>query len=133
MNRKAIHDAIRTRFNIEIETGQNIPIGYDNLPFTAPNQTKHMFLRIRPSFGTLEEIGQVKRHRIKGVILIQVRVPLEKGDKEALEILDFIDVAFRSRAIGGITYHQVNQGVAGEMNGWYQTNASIAFHADDIV
>lgn len=126
------HNAIRKRFQDEIQDGIPIVVLYDNDPTEKPENAEWIRLTILPGESLQVSIGDNKRFRHPGVAMAQVFTLIEKGDQRALELADLIQVAFRSRTEDGVTYRTPSVIVVGRSGGWHQVNVNIPFFQDDF-
>jgi len=74
-----------------------LAVQYDNDgSFVKPDNQKWVRVTILPGVSQLSEFGATKTTRHPGVMIAQIFVPGEGGDKTALELADKIVAAFRA-------------------------------------
>lgn len=133
MNWEALFNAIRTRFKIEVEDYVNVPIQYDNVALTPPQNSPWMRFSIVPGDSFQKTLGdQNRRFRTVGTAIAQVFIPLAMGDRAGLEIADAVRDAFRAVSVDGVVFQTPSITVLGRDEGHWQINVSCPWYADDI-
>ena len=129
----ALHNTIRGRFQTVVATPLSLPTAYDNAAFTRPQAAPWARWTVLPgesfqaSFG-----GATNRYRTPGVAVAQLFVPIETGDKVALEMAQAVKAAFRGVAVGGVTFREPSVTRVGRVDDEYQINVTCPWQADDI-
>lgn len=127
--------AIRTKVQSDIVTGLSLPVSYDNdKGFVAPENAA--WSRVSIAF---DDAGRVdtgspgaNRHRVQGMVMVQLFHPLAEGMKEGYTNADGVKVAFISANVGGAVFRTpqvLNVGRAGK---WWQINVLCPFYIDDV-
>ena len=128
------HSAIRQRF--EAQWGVTAPVQYPNTSFTPPNDAAWVRLTIADAGATWASFGDPGNNveRNVGLVTVQIFVPVDQGEGEALELADQARAVFRS-------WRDVTSGVRflvppyarqiGDDGKWYQVNVLASFQWDD--
>jgi len=136
MSFETVANTIRSTFKTQIADAQSISTGYDNAPYDRPENTKHVLLSIVPGESVQVSLGATKRFRHPGIMSAAILVPLEVGDKDALEIADFIDLAFRATTftVSGQAVHFRTPAIqrVGRDGKWWRVNVNVPYYADTI-
>jgi hypothetical protein len=129
-----IANAIRSRFQTQIEEGQSVTVKYDNEDANqAPDGEKWIRFTILEGQSFQMDLGSNKTFRNPGVAVAQIFVPAGHGTKDAEDLADAIRTAFRAQAAGGVTYQTPYLAPVGNpSNGdWWQLNVNCPYFADD--
>jgi hypothetical protein len=94
MSYEAQHNAIRNRLNAQWTT---TPIAWDNVEFDRPDNSAYIQLVIQDSGTKQASMGAPDSNwfRSNGLLIIMIFVPLNQGDKVALEMADVLTAIFR--------------------------------------
>lgn len=132
----AIGSAIRQRFvdnwtRSEVYTFDNQGQFSDG---TRDAPSKAAWVRFSILHGTAQqvEMGNSKRIRRPGVIVLQIFLPSTSGTGLAEEISDAFADIFETRTAESIVYRAMDVSRVGLQGAWLQYNASINFHKDDF-
>ncbi len=81
-------------------------VAYDNAPMEKgePKNKRWVRFTVLPGDENQTEMGKVKSFRLVGVAIAQIFVPKNKGDQPAIELADFIRLAFRAKSQAGVTF-----------------------------
>jgi hypothetical protein len=124
-------DTIKSNLFTHLNNGVSVPIAWPNTPFTMPQGQ----VWIRPNFLQVDNFNIVVDKQVKrktGILLIQVFAPLNKGDQEAISMVDQLDTLFTNQRINyTVCESAVPRHIGDEGNGWYQINVNIDFWHDD--
>jgi len=131
MDDETLHNLIRTRFKDEVVGTTKLVVAYDNAPFVEPEGKMWVRLNIQHSITNQTEIGATKRFRTYGLIIVQIFIPIEEGDVDALILAKTIRDTYRCTTISGVTYQTPYKDIVGRSGKWYQINVVCPFHADD--
>lgn len=137
MSFETLHNAIRSRFQTQVETPNSYLVQYDNA--VQPDvKTAAAWIRftVLPAGSEQVSLGSSagnRRHRTVGAAIAQIFTTIEQGDKAALVIADKIVAAFQTVTASGVTYREPNVSVIGLSNSWWQVNVTCPFYADTIV
>lgn len=131
MSYQATHNAIRTRFAAQWTT---TPIAYPNVEFTPPaGDTGWVRLTIEDADAFQVSMGAPTNfYRHPGLIIVSVFVPLNRGDKQALEYADSIAAIFRSWQTTGIRACAPTVKRIGPDDKWYHVNVVVPFERDTL-
>tara|TARA_R110002096_G_C14661938_1_gene728448 strand:- start:42970 stop:43944 length:975 start_codon:yes stop_codon:yes gene_type:complete len=134
---EALHNAVRTRFEAQVETPEGVIAIYDNSPVDPPENALSVRVAVRPGLSFRAENGGrdgCNRFRTPGVLMATILAPLETGDRDALRLVDVINTAFRAVTASGVTYQTprvTNEG-RDEDGRWWQIVVTCPFYSDDI-
>jgi len=135
MGFEATSKAIGLKFKTDIETdGAGLPTQYDNADFAVPDRTlwcRH-FINYGDSF-TITFGADTNVERTLGIMVAQLRGPLNKGDKDLLVVADKIKTKFTNKTIGGLVFRSVSVGIVGQENDDYVLNVSVPFQSDELI
>lgn len=134
-NWEAIFNTIRKRFQEQVVDliSPALPTAFDNAPFTRPDNSQWARLSIQAGERIQQDFGSsTKRFRNTGMMTVQIFVPLEKGDKAALEAADFVDGVFRSVTDAGVVFRSPFITPVGRIEKEWQVNVTCPFYADII-
>lgn len=131
----ATADTIRARFNTEFPLVRaSVPIAWDNVAYEPTPQTPWVRLTIVEGEGELAGLAgkgaNLYRHR--GVVIIQIFVPIGDGDGLARAIADDIATIFRGQLVAGVHFRAPSARRVGPDEAWWQLNVRIPYRADLI-
>lgn len=133
MNYETLYNHVRSSFKDLIATPNSLPTHYDNdLSFTQPDNDIWARLTLLGAEARLLEIGQSKRTRHHGLMVINIFTPLGMGDVRILQLGDLIEAAFGSKVIDGVTYRAVTVVPIGRDEKWWVGTVDAPFHADAL-
>jgi len=130
--------AIRTRFKTEIADEYSLEVLYDNAPGDDPSASASLTMGLWIRFSVLpgdsdcQEFGGSKTSRTPGVAVAQIFAQLRQGDRNSLQVADYIKSAFRHVSADGVIYGTPYVRTVGRDNKWYQINVFCPFYSDDI-
>ncbi len=104
-------------------------ISYENVAFKHHGQS-HVTMRIFEDSTQRINIGNPGYHRVSGLIIFEIRVPLNTGTQIARNYADTIAEIFRDRQFNGITCREAVPNNIGQEDGWYRFNLSVRFQWD---
>ena len=132
MGYESLFNTIRKKFEDEVKDVQGYHVQYDDQEgFNKPDFAKWMRVSIRPSETNQATLGEQKKFRRRGVMIIQIFTPSGEGDESALEVADVIDTAFKSVTADGVTYQTPYIEVVGRNDNYWQINVTCPFYSDD--
>ena len=135
MTFETLANTIRGRFDSEIALNKNLPTQYDNQDKDKPADNI-MWCRFTIKEGQTirKSIGSPgnNRFRTPGIAIAQIFAPLSQGDKDALQMADNINQAFRAVCISGVHFRVPYIKRVGRVDSNYQVNVICEFYADDI-
>ena len=106
-------------------------ISYDNAPFkTARTDESWVRCQIFEETANRINVGKPGCHRVAGLIVLSIYVPLEKGTNDARDYADQLSAIFRDQQFGGITCWEAIPRNVGEFQSWYQYDVSVRFFWD---
>jgi hypothetical protein len=132
-----IEQAIVDRFKAQVTDVISIPTYYDNPPEDedGPPATSTQWCRVSVRFGAAfqAERTSVGRRKfiIPGALIVQVFTPPGMGTKPATDTTKTIRDAFRALTAGGVTYKTPSAPHIGRTGGYWQTNVTVDFWAED--
>jgi hypothetical protein len=138
MSIAATHKTIRTVFKEQITEGNDgdpeIATSFPNMKFTPPTDgSVWCQLTIKPVNNDQVTIGGAnsRRFRYSGLVFVNVRCALNRGDKKVLEVVDRIKLTFRTQTTDGVVFRTPE--VTSEMNvgKWYQVTIVCPFYAEE--
>jgi hypothetical protein len=131
---ETVANTIRTRWYTNIESGESIPTVYDNAPADDQSDSS-TWARVRILWGEtlMPALGQQKTFRTVGRLLAQLYVPVENGDKAALELADSIRADFRAVTDTGVTFKSPSVSAVGREDNWWRVDVSCPFYTDELV
>ena len=94
-----LSNAINSKFKTDIADliVGGLSVHYDNAPYDKPDSARWVRLKIVTDASNQADFGaSTKRFRIPGSMLVEIFAPIEQGNKEVLELGDFIANVFRS-------------------------------------
>jgi len=132
----AVFEAIRARFKTTVSDPLALLTIHDNAP--EPATPTASWVRFSVSIDSNQQVstGNVggRRFRSTGTCMVQVMVPLARGDAAALAIANTIVAAFRNVSIAPqITFMGVGVvGTADQDAAWCRRRVVIPFRADEL-
>ncbi|MEK9721874.1 MAG: phage tail terminator-like protein [Rhodospirillaceae bacterium] len=131
---EAAHNAIRARFETNVEDALSIKVQYDNAPPVGQDDERWIRLSIQggDSYAATLSGGTVSDFRRPGVMQAQLFAPLREGDGSLYSIADTIDGSFRSVSAAGVTYLVPSVKPIGRTSDgqWWQVNVNCPFYFD---
>ncbi len=131
MSYQTTHNAIRKRLK---DNWTTTPIAYQNVEFTPPvGDTGWVRLTVEDADAFQASMGGTTNfYRHPGLIIVSVFVPLNRGDKQALEYADSISAIFRSWQTTGIRFYAPTVKRIGADDKWYHVNVVVPFERDTL-
>ena len=116
-----------------------IPVNWPNRVFDKPLSGPWMRFTVIDAKSNQVETGSSRNtNRVLGSLIIQIFVPDDTGDGQALEIAQEVGSAYRQKVLNfpdgsGLvrTRNPTVRGI-GVSDSFYQVNVSIPFHRDDL-
>ena len=110
-------------------------ISWPNRDFTPPTKAAWIAVTISSGEASQIELGSSKNtHRHPGLVIVQVFVPANWGDKTALDTADSVAALFRRQRLsytdGSIVFRTPTVRVIGRDNAYFQVNVSVPFVRD---
>ena len=136
MTQAAIFEAIRTRFKTQVSDPLELRVIHDNAP--EPTGMVAQWCRFSLAIDDNRQVSTGnpggKRFRMTGTGMVQVFVPIAKGDAAALSIADSIIAVFRNVSIAPqISFLGVGVvGTAEQDAAWCRRRVVIPFRADEL-
>ena len=130
MSYNTIRAAIEGRIATEMAKAPSYPVGYQNAPFTPPNDAPwlQVFLRLGDnSYATLKTIN-----RQTGVLVVNVYTPVGTGTGANFTIAERIRALFDRQTISGIIFDAASgpaQVTPASPEPYYQTQLTVTFEA----
>lgn len=136
MTQAAVFEAIRARFKALVSDPLALRTIHDNAP--EPAGVTASWCRFSISVDQNQQVSTGnpggRRFRVTGTCMVQILVPIAKGDAAALAIADTIIAAFRNVSIAPqITF--LGAGIVGTAEqdaAWCRRRVAIPFRADDL-
>jgi hypothetical protein len=113
-------------------------IEWPNREFTPPTKAGWLRVVLQAGDAAQIEIGGTPKniHRHPGLVLIQVFVPANWGDKTALDLADQVAALFRRVRVehtdGSIVFRTPTVRAIGPSGAYYQVNVSVPFVRDHL-
>jgi len=137
MSFKAPINLIVDRFKTEVaDNVAGLLVQYPNdRTFDKPEGERWARVEVLPGKSGQVSLGENKRFRNPGLLVVSVFVPGGEGTNLAYDIADLIDdeTAFRNVTVGGVKYMKPSVSVVGRTvsNEW-QLNIDCPFYFDEI-
>lgn len=131
----ATEAAIRSRFNTQWSSLRpTIPAFFDNAgdDVTPPEDSTWVRLTILPGDSSQVEMGNTRRWRRVGVLIVQIFVPAASGTGLALELGDTVRDIFEGLTVSGVIFRATSLNRVGLDGAWLQYNAITPFQADEL-
>lgn len=129
-------NVVRSRFQTEVVNleANGLPTHYDNDGTFEKPQDGARFVRFNILLvGTFQvETGASNRYRTTGLAVVQVFLPIGKGDKKNWILVDKIVAAFRGAEDTGVQFKTPSPLPVGRDGGYYQVNVELPFYFDDF-
>ncbi len=133
---EAMENVIRNRFDEQVTDliSTTLPVHYDNVDFEIPNDGSR-WCRFSILEGDSQQVamGGSKRVRTPGVITIEIFIPINEGNQEALNVADFVAAAFRLISSGGVIYQTPSINKQGRQGEKWKVIVRCPFYADIVV
>lgn len=133
MSFEAITNSIRCKFVDDVEPLINVPVQYDNAPFTKPSTG--FWVRFQNTFTTSRqiEVSGDEPTRVEGIAIALVHGPIEQGNLGNLQITKAIVNAFRGVTFQGVIFRTPVPRSLGRAGKEWRTEVSCPFYKDDLV
>ena len=115
-------------------------IAWPNRDFTPPQKASWINVTIQSGDAAQIELGEYATHRHPGIVVVQVFVPANWGDKTALDLADQIAALFRRQRVsfddeqnqvwGTIVFRSPSVRTIGVDGAFFQVNVNIPFVRD---
>ena len=133
---ESIANAIRGRFETQIEDVEGIDVQYDNQPpITKPDDALWVRLAVNIRDTGQKSIGDQtqKRYRCQGEMVASIYIPLTQGDQPALALADKIADAFRTVTDTDVTFKTPTMSTEGREGNEWRVDVSCPFYSDGIL
>jgi hypothetical protein len=90
-------------------------------------------LTIIPGKQTQVEMGNQRRFRRIGLVVLDVFVPAGSGEGRAMELCDAFADIFMARTISGIVFRATSVDRVGTTDAWTQFSASTPYQSDSLI
>ena len=110
-----------------------LTLGYDNLPFTRPEDGLYGMLSVLPGTATLVGIGEQKRWRTTGIAMLRLWIPMEQGEEEIHQTVDSFAIKFRSTTLQSVLVTRTPSSArVGRAGKWWQWNVTLPWYIDAV-
>ncbi|MCP4149811.1 MAG: hypothetical protein GY757_18850 [bacterium] len=124
--------AIEARFSTG--WGVTTPIAWDNVDYIPTPATTFVSIHILAGKELAVSVGASIRTRNSGLININIFVPKNTGTNAALALADTAAAIFRHQSFSpSISCRGAEVKRIGQVNEWFQYNASISFQRDECI
>ena len=114
------------------------PVVFDNAPYSP--QAGQTWVRVQIFEEDVQRIniGNPGYHRVTGLIIMSIYVPIETGTQTARTYADTLAALFRDVQFNGITCREAVPATIGEITakgsetGWFQYDISVRFYWDGV-
>lgn len=127
--------AIKARFD---STWTATPVQWPNIPFTEPVSQIWIAVHVLNGQSSQASVNTVALYRYVGSITVQVIVPKDKGEPQALAFIDQLEAHWRRKEFSTTSGGRIvtstpwwNQGR--EVNGKYQIAYNVPFRRDQFL
>lgn len=109
------------------------PIAFDNAPYTPRDGQAWIRCQIFEEDTRRLNIGGPGHHRVVGLIILSIFVPVNTGTQTSRTYADSLAEIFRDQQFNGILCREAVPAVIGEVNlkgsetGWYQYDINVRF------
>jgi hypothetical protein len=84
--------------------------------------------------GNQKSTGSEKNlHRHTGILIVEIFIPLNQGDKEGLDIADKIQSYFIGFQSGGLVCRTPSLDQVGQSENWFKLNVNVPFFRDALL
>lgn len=131
----AYESTIRTRFDTEWQAqSPSIEYTFDNAGelTEVPDNEPWVRLTVLPGTAQQVEMGNTRRWRRPGVVVVQIFVPAASGTGLAQELGDRVRDIFEGRTVSGVVFRATSLSRVAIDGPWLQYNATTPFHADEL-
>jgi len=129
-----LFNTLRCKMADEVEAVLNIPVQYDNAPFTKPTDSGWVRFSIQPESDRQADTGAKKRRfRIVGIAIATIKTQLNQGDLEAISIADSIATVFRGTDFQGVVLKTPVVKPLGRSGGEWVVEVRCPFQADNFL
>ena len=129
-----ITDTNRKRFVDEVSSVIDLPVQFDNAPFTKPTSGQWIRFETEFTLGRQTTVGKKpRRFRGRGQIVATVYSLVEQGDLANLNITTIIELAFRGVTFQGVRYLTPTVRNLGRVGKEWRTSLSCPFYKDDLL
>jgi hypothetical protein len=104
------------------------PIAWENVAFSAPNNSAWVRLTILNGSSNYRTITGLKRHL--GVIDVQIFTPINTGTNQGREYADTIGTIFEGKKFSDVVCDIASINTIGADSVWHQINVTIPYWRD---
>lgn len=129
-------NAVRSRFDTQIGTGQSVKVLYDNeaeIDASLPTAAQFVRLTLQPGIQDQLELGSPRTFRTNGRAVASIHAPLAIGDGAAITLADAVADAFRAVEADGVTYRTPSLTPVRRQGAWWVVSVEIPFYVEAIV
>lgn len=134
MSYESEHNELRQRF--ETQWASETPVAWPNVEFKPPEEDAWVRFTIVNADARQASFGDATNfHRHPGMVMVQVFTPVNRGDKEALQLADQVANIFRNwYSSGSRIRFQITPTVkpVGVDRNWFQVNVSCPYIRDSL-
>jgi hypothetical protein len=117
--------------------GSNVPltpIAWPNAAFTPPPNAPYIEPRVTRQIAFNSDIGTPnKRVRHPGLLTVNIRTPLNRGDNEALTLADTVAGIFRNLSVDWLVFRAPTVRDQGRDGSYYWVQVDCPYHRDSIL
>jgi hypothetical protein len=126
---------IRSRFDSlwPSQFSPRIPHTWGDTNYDAPEGSPWVRLTILPGQQQQAEMGQTRRFRRVGVVVVDIFVPAGSGDGQAKLMGDAVANIFLGRTVSGVIFRATSLERVQVDGAWLQYSASTPYQADSII
>lgn len=128
------HKAITARF--DAQWANATPVAWPNTVFVEPTDEAYVRFYILDDASYQRSIGDPdgkNRYRATGLVVVQVSIPGNQGDAEAIALADEAAAIFRNQKFGGVWTLTPSFNTVGQVNDRYQINVTIPYQQDEVL
>lgn len=125
---------IRSRFDTEwTAAGRTEPILFDNQgDDNVVRDSAWVRLTVLPGESRQVEMGNTRRWRRSGIVVIQIFIPTNTGTGLAQELGDAVLEIFEGLTVSGVIFRATSLNRVGVDGAWLQYNATTQFQDDEL-
>jgi len=134
MSFETLHNVHRARFDTQVAVPNGYLVVYDNRTIDVPEDSLWLQWSVIEGARTKVQQGEGAggTFRTSGVCKANIFMPIEKGDREALEAADFIKTSFQAVTDSGVVYRAPYIGSGRREGKWWIVTVTCPWFFDEI-
>lgn len=127
-----LFDTIRSRVQTEVGDAEGVPVHYGNDPGDTAIDTVQVVHSIEMEDTVIARIGGNNTFKKLGDSVVEIKVPIARGESEGLDLADKVALAFRSVKVSGVIFDVPSRVPSERRGAFYVFRVECPFRFDEV-